>query len=321
MKSYMIGVDIGGTSIHSGVFDTDGQLVSKWAIRTNKENNGASIVEDLSRSIEEKLNELQLKKSLVCGIGVGVPAFIDRKSGFIDEAVNIGWKNFPLKDEIESRLGIQAFIENDANIAALGERWKGAGNGSDDLIVMTLGTGVGGGIIANGKMIVGASSMGGEIGHYPLDPKNGLLCNCGKYGCLETFSSATGIVRQAMMRVERNPTGRMAKVMKDNKGLSAELVFQLAEEGDPEATDVVNQAAEALGYMIAALGVICNPSHALIGGGVSQAGEFLLSRIEKSFKKYALPRIANTCKIKRCELGNDAGIFGGAYLIKENLSY
>src|SRR5699024_6750490 len=155
-------------------------------------------------------------------------------------------------------------------------------------------------------------------GHYPLDPKNGFLCNCGKHGCLETFSSATGIVRHALKQVKRNPFGRLARLIKKRNNLSSKLIFQLAEEDDPEATAIVNQAADALGYTIAALGVICNPVYALIGGGVSQAGELLLSKIERSFKKYALTRVSDICEIKLCTLGQDAGIFGGAYLVQKN---
>lgn len=320
MIPYIIGVDIGGTSIQSGLFDPNGHLVSTWNIKTNNKDRGSSIVEDLSQSIEEKLSEYQLDKSMILGIGIGVAGFIDRESGFIHESINIGWRDFPLKRQMEERMGLPVLIENDANAAALGERWKGAGNGADDLIVMTIGTGVGGGVIANGEIIAGANGMGGEIGHYPLDPKNGFLCNCGKHGCLETFSSATGIVRHALEQVKRNPFGRLAQLAQKGNNLSSKLIFQLAEEDDPEATAIVNQAADALGYTIAALGVICNPVYALIGGGVSQAGELLLSKIERSFKKYALTRVSDICEIKLCTLGQDAGIFGGAYLIQKNRS-
>lgn len=317
MGKYVIGIDIGGTAVKLGIVHLKGQLIHKWSIPTNTKNNGATIVEDIWHSITDQIRKLKIEKQYIIGIGAGVAGFIDSKNGVVHESVNIGWKNFPLAEELYNLSGLPVFIENDANVAALGERWKGAGQGADQMIVMTLGTGVGGGIIAKGDILSGANGMAGEIGHFIVDKENGLLCNCGKYGCLETIASATGIVKHALRWAKQNPDSRLAKTAAGEDALSAKDVFQLAKEGDEHAGQIVKQAADALGYTIASLGIFCNPSVVLIGGGVSMAGDFLLDQVKDAFRKYALPRVYDICDIKQCELGNDAGIFGGAYLVKK----
>lgn len=191
MREIIIGVDIGGTTVKIGFIKENGDILGKWEIPTNISNAGKLIVDDVWNSITTKLTEFSVEKSSVLGLGVGAPGFIDAAIGYVHEAVNIGWKDFNLADQLKEKSGLPVFVENDANVAALGENWTGAGNQAKNLIAVTLGTGVGGGIIVDGTILSGANGMAGEIGHMTVDPA-GYPCNCGRSGCLETIVSATG---------------------------------------------------------------------------------------------------------------------------------
>src|SRR5699024_7178706 len=285
----MIGIDIGGTSVKIGLINLNGEIIYKWEIPTNKGNKGDSIVDDIWVSITETLSK-QKNESDIIGICVGAPGFINQETGIVYEAVNIGWKNFNLRDELHRRSNLPVFIENDANLAALAENWQGSGEQSKDVMFITLGTGVGGGIIVNGEIMNGVNGTAAELGHILVDP-NGSPCNCGRTGCLETIASATGIVRQAMDEVTDNPNGALASFYKQQGKLEAKDVFNLAQEGDMASENIIDKTMDVLGLAIANTAVIINPSQIIIGGGVSKAGEQLLSKINRSFKKYALPRI------------------------------
>jgi len=319
MKKIIIGIDIGGTTVKIGLIDTNGSTLDKWEVPTRTENNGLFIVDDIWESIQLKLNDLNIDKKMILGIGAGAPGFVDTETGVVHEAVNIGWKRMRLGNELMKRSGLPAFIQNDANLAALGEYWKGAGNQAQNLAAITLGTGVGSGFIANGSIIPGANGMAGEIGHFIINSENGYLCNCGNYGCLETIASATGIVRQAMDRAAAHPEDYLADYVKRNGKFSAKDVFYLAEQGSKECLEIVKRTADALGFTVATIGIIFNPSKVLIGGGVSKAGDLLINQIKLAFKKYAFQRISDICEIKACELGNDAGIIGAGYLVRQRL--
>ena len=314
----MIGIDIGGTSVKIGLINLNGEIIYKWEIPTNKGNKGDSIVDDIWVSITETLSK-QKNESDIIGIGVGAPGFVNRQTGIVYEAVNIGWKNFNLRDELHRRSNLPVFIENDANLAALAENWKGSGNHSKDVMFITLGTGVGGGIIVNGGIMSGTNGTAAEIGHVLVDP-NGYACNCGRVGCLETIASATGIVRQAMDEVEHHPNSALASHYKQYGKLEAKDVFKLAQDGDITSENIINRTTDILGFVIANAAIIINPSQIIIGGGVSKAGEPLLSKIKKAFRKYALPRISDCCEVKLAQLGNDAGMIGAAYLVKSSLN-
>ncbi|WP_373892816.1 ROK family glucokinase [Virgibacillus natechei] len=318
MDKIMIGVDIGGTTIKIGFINNDGEILNKWEIPTNKSNAGISIIDDIWQSIHRRLTELNLTKDLILGIGVGAPGFIDGDNGFVYEAVNIGWKNFQLANQLKDKSGLPVFVENDANIAVLGENWKGAGNQARNVIAITLGTGVGGGIIANGAILNGENGMAGEIGHTTIDPK-GRLCNCGRLGCLETIASATGIARQAMDKLQNNPASTLAAHYGETGTISAKDVFDLAKTGDADCKHIIHETADTLGLFIANMGTTINPSKVLIGGGVSKAGDQLLREIKNAFQKYALPRVSEICEMKIAQLGNDAGIIGGAFFVKQKL--
>jgi len=318
MSNYIIGIDIGGTTVKFGLVSNDGELFKKWSIPTKTENNGAMIVNDIWNSLAQTLESFNINKDTIIGIGVGIPGYVDSGSGLVYEAINIGWKNINIKKQLEELTGLPIFIENDANIAVLGENWRGAGNEAKHVIAVTLGTGVGGGIIANGKILNGQNGMAGELGHILIE-EDGALCNCGNRGCLETIASATGIVRQAMEEINVNPSSDLAAFFDEKKSISSGDVFELAAKGDTLATSIVERTATILGSTFANLGVILNPEKILIGGGVSEAGEPLLDKITSSFIANALPRVIDACEIKLAQLGNDAGIIGAAYLVKQNM--
>ncbi|SES83647.1 glucokinase [Oceanobacillus limi] len=320
MKEYMIGVDIGGTTVKIGVIHKDGEILDKWEIKTNTDNQGASIVPDIWNSIDHRLlRHSEIERNNLLGIGVGAPGFIDSDAGIVHEAVNIGWKDFNLAKMLTDKSQLPVFLENDANIAVIGENWKGAGNQSKNVIAITLGTGVGGGIIANGSILNGANGTAGEIGHITVE-KDGYLCNCGRNGCLETVTSATGIVRQGMKAIEKDQSNLLSQRYEQNGKISSKDIFELALEGEQVCIDIVDNTTDILGFTIANMSTIVNPSKILVGGGVSKAGEQLIQGINKAFHKYALPRISNVCEVKIAQLGNDAGIIGAAFLVQQKVN-
>ncbi|MDD9150774.1 MULTISPECIES: ROK family glucokinase [unclassified Sporolactobacillus] len=315
-----VGVDLGGTTTKMALIDESGKMIDKWAIATNTIDNGSHIASDIGASIVRKLGQLQIDRSEISGIGMGAPGFIDMATGFVYKAVNIGWENYPLKDELEKLTGMPAIIENDANLAALGEMWLGAGQGARNIVCITLGTGVGGGIICDGEILHGVSGMAGEIGHITVLPKNGAPCNCGKSGCLETVSSATGIRRLALEALDYNDSDSILRDIFEDKGdISAEDVFDCAEKKDPLSLVVAEKAAYYLGYTLGAISMVVNPEKIIIGGGVSHAGNTLLLPLTKYFKKFSLPRAFESCTIDVARLGNDAGVIGGAWLAKTKI--
>lgn len=319
MKKNFVGVDIGGTTIKIGLFKNEGEIIDKWEIPTDKTNAGERIPHDIWESIEQKMSKHQIDKSSIGGIGVGAPGFIDAKKGIILIGVNIGWNDFELGKKLNDLSELPVYMDNDANVAAIGENWKGSGDLVDNLIVVTLGTGVGGGIIANGQIVSGANGTAGEIGHITVEKEGGAPCNCGRSGCLETVTSATGIARQALEAVNEGKNTKLAERYKNNNKLTAKDVFDLAKEGDAVAQDIVDHVTDVLGYSLASVATVINPSKIIMGGGVSKAGEDLLRPLRAAFEQYALPRIIEGCQFEIATLGNDAGIYGGAYLAKQNI--
>ncbi|OIJ16082.1 glucokinase [Anaerobacillus arseniciselenatis] len=316
---WFVGVDIGGTTIKMAFIDTYGEIKQKWEIPTNCEHEGKQITTDISKSIFGKLDELDEPKEKLAGIGVGAPGFINMETGLIYRAVNIGWTNFPLKDRLEVETGLPVVVDNDANLAALGEMWRGAGDGSKNLLAVTLGTGVGGGLIANGNILHGVNGMAGEIGHITSMATGGAHCNCGKSGCLETIASATGIARLATEAVEKNNDSVLADVFDREGKLTAKDVFDAAKNDDRLALNVIDEMSFHLGIAIANLAIATNPEKIVLGGGVSKAGELLLRYVRKHFEAYALPRVAEGAEITIATLGNDAGVIGGVWLIKQKV--
>ncbi|MDM5199700.1 ROK family glucokinase [Fictibacillus enclensis] len=315
-EKWYVGVDLGGTTIKMAFISDYGDLIKKWEIPTDISEKGKNITKDIAKSIDSVLDELGASKSRLHGIGMGAPGFIDLSRGFIYHAVNIGWVNFPLKERLEMETGLPVVVDNDANLAAVGEMWRGAGDGAKDLLCVTLGTGVGGGIVSNGKIVHGKNGMGGEIGHITAIPEGGAPCNCGKTGCIETVASATGICRLAREGLQNYPDSLLHKEEEKEGGITAKDVFDAADQKDELALYVLELVGYHLGFMLANLGCTINPGKIVLGGGVSKAGDKILDPVKRNFEKFALPLVKEGAEFAIASLGNDAGVYGGAYMAK-----
>ncbi|AIO18991.1 Glucokinase [Candidatus Izimaplasma bacterium HR1] len=306
MKKYVYGIDIGGTTIKMGLFNQDTSLLEKWEIKTSKTNDGRNVINDIYQSIIKKTPNLQE----VIGYGFGVPGPVIKNN--VSVVVNLGWKDVNLKNEFKDLLeNDNICVGNDANVATLGEAFYGAGKGKKQVAMLTLGTGVGGGIVVDGNVVEGYNGAAGEIGHLYVSQEYEFACNCGKKGCLETVASATGI---------RNLYYKMKESFQGNSTLeklelpSAKAIFSAAKHNDELASKVVEEASKNIGYACAILSVASNPEVIIIGGGVSKSGEFLFEKVRRYFKKFTFVSVENT-KIVGATLGNDAGIYGAARMV------
>ncbi len=305
MKKYGFGVDVGGTTIKMGFFETSGKLIDKWEIKTDTSNGGENILSDIAKAIDNKLAQEGISKNDVQGVGVGVPGPVNSK-GIVLKCVNLGWGVFNVEEELASLTGLKVKAGNDANVAALGEMWQGAGKGSEDMVMVTLGTGVGGGIIVDGKVIAGANGAGGEIGHITVNNDEIEACNCGQYGCLEQYTSATGIVRMAKRKLAKTDEETSLRAVEE---LSAKTIFDEAKKGDKIAGELVEELGKILGGTLSNIAAVTNPEVIVIGGGVSKAGQILIDTIHKHFTE----SVFHACKDTRfalAGLGNDAGMYG-----------
>ncbi|MCR6110454.1 ROK family glucokinase [Bacillus sp. A301a_S52] len=318
-NSVYTGIDIGGTTVKLAFITEEGEIIDKWEIPTNRTEKGRYITADIAQTVQEKAIELKIDDKRLKAAGVGAPGYIDVENGVIIEAINLGWKDYHIQSELGDLLNIPIVVDNDANLAAAGEKWKGAGEGAEDLVAVTLGTGVGGGIIAGGKIIHGRSGLAGEIGHVTSVKEGGAPCNCGKRGCLETVASATGISRLGMKAIQESQEdeGYLQRQLLAAGIITAKDVFDGAKKEDETALQVVKSSADHLGFALANLANSLNPQTIVIGGGVSKAGRFLLDFINVSFKKYAIPLVARETEINIATLGNDAGVIGAVWLAKE----
>lgn len=312
MSRFVFGVDIGGTSVKLGLFDELGTVIDKWEIPTRTDDSGSHILPDIAESIQSKMNEKKIEKDQIAGVGVGAPGPIDNE-GVVHCAVNLGWGTFSIRDTLSSLLALPVMAGNDANVAALGEMWKGGGLGSRDMIMVTLGTGVGGGIIINGRMLTGSTGAGGEIGHVHVEDNETQACNCGNYGCLEQYSSATGITRLANKLLEESDKDSLLRTGE----VSAKAVFDAVKVKDALAIEVAKQFGKYLGDCLANVSGVVNPEVIVLGGGVSKAGEILIDFIKPNFDKNVFHGSRNV-KFTLATLGNDAGIYGAAKLILDN---
>ncbi len=311
----LLGIDLGGTTAKFAILTQEGDIQQKWTIETNILDDGIHIVDDIIASIKHRLNLYQMTAEDFVGIGMGSPGVIDRKAGTVVGAYNLNWATLqPVKEKMEKALGIPFAIDNDANVAALGERWQGAGENSPDVTFITLGTGVGGGIVAEGHLLHGVVGAAGEIGHITVDP-DGFMCTCGKRGCLETVASATGVVRVARkMSEEFAGDSEIKQQIDDGEDISSKDIFDAAQEGDHFALLVVDKVCYYLGLATGNIGNMLNPSDIVIGGGVSAAGEFLLERVQKYFEQFSFTQVRESTHLKLAQLGNDAGVIGAASL-------
>jgi len=291
MTGVIIGVDVGGGSVKMGMFTVNGELMSKWEIPTRCEDNGAFILDDIAADIK-----LHIEDNNLIGVGIGLPGPVNN-DGVILGCVNLGWGTFNVEEKLSLLLGgVRVKAGNDATLAALGEKWKGSGKACENMVFITVGTGVGGGLIVGGRLVFGSNGAAGEIGHMPLVRGMEERCTCGKRGCLDQVSSATAIVKEA---------GNFE---------NAKEVFDAAKEGDEKALAAVNKAAKYLGLALASIVSVTNPEVIIIGGGVSKAGDFFIEKIKSSFNEHAFTPCKDV-EIRMATLGNKAGIYGAASLI------
>ncbi|HHT7657786.1 TPA: ROK family glucokinase [Streptococcus suis] len=317
MSKKIIGIDLGGTSVKLAILTTEGEIQEKWSIKTNILDDGSHIVPDIIESIQHRFETHGLTKDDFLGVGMGSPGVVDSEAGTVIGAYNLNWKTLQLvKDQFESALGLPFFIDNDANVAALGEQWVGAGNNNPNVVFMTLGTGVGGGVIAAGNLIRGVKGAGGELGHITVDFDKPFACTCGKKGCLETVASATGIVNLSRRYADQYAgDAKLKQMIDDGQDVTAKDVFDLAKEGDDLALIVYRHFSEYLGVACANIAAVLNPAYIVLGGGVSAAGEFLLDGVRKVFAENSFPQIKESTQIVLATRGNDAGVLGAASLI------
>ena len=306
---YCFGVDVGGTTVKMGFFSEEGTLIDNWEIVTRKEESGKYILPDVAASIEEKLKEHEVAKEDVIGIGIGVPGPV-MGDGTVIQCVNLGWGIINVADELQGMTGIPVRVGNDANVAALGEAWQGGGKGFKDVVMVTLGTGVGGGIILDSKILTGTKGAAGEIGHILVNYEEPIACNCGKKGCLEQYASATGIVNEAKRILEAS---QKESTLRNISPLTAKDIFDCAKEGDELAVDAVNQLCRYLGIALSHVAAVVDPQAFVIGGGVSKAGTILTENISKYYDDCVMLALKNKV-FRLAELGNDAGIYGSAKL-------
>ena len=310
MKKYGFGVDIGGTTVKMSLFEMTGHMVDKWEIPTNTQDHGSSILSDVAAVIEGRLVQDGISKDDLEGIGIGVPGPVVQDS-VVTECVNLGWGRVDVAKELAEKTGLKVRVGNDANVAALGEMWQGGGKGYKNVIMITLGTGVGGGIIINGNVINGSNGAGGEIGHVFVDETEEEVCGCGKRGCLEQYASATGIVRLANRALAAD---QRESSMRDVQKISAKTVLDAAKAGDEVAVEVVEKMGRVLGTALANAACIVDPQVFVIGGGVSKAGTIITEVIRKHY----IERAFNSCRnadFALAQLGNDAGVYGCVYLL------
>lgn len=301
---YGFGVDLGGTTVKIAYFDETGKMLSKWEIPTVTKNGGAQILPDIAASIAAFREEHQISDTDLLGVGIGVPGAVSK--GVVNRCVNLGWGVVPIEEELSRLTGLPAKASNDANVAALGEYWMGGGQGCENVVFITLGTGVGGGIIVDGKLLNGAHGAGGELGHMVLDPKETDVCGCGKRGCVEQYCSATGLVRLAHNRLDATVADSSLRKL---EAITAKDIFDAGKAGDPVALEILDRYYDYMGQFLGSLCSVIDPEVVVLGGGVSKAGQALLDGIEPYFHKYVF-HAASQVRFALASLYNDAGAYG-----------
>ena len=313
MAKYIYGIDIGGTTVKMGLFDEKGDMLEKWEIVTRKENNGENILPDIVKSIKEKNSEKSIETDDILGIGMGVPGPIT-EDGRVLKCANLGWGIFSVADEMSKLTGVKKVkVGNDANVAALGEQWRGGGRGFDNIVMVTLGTGVGGGIIMNGEILTGENGAAGEIGHITVNPKETLTCGCGCKGCLEQYSSATGVIRLAKERLEASDKPSELRKFADDE-IGGKEVFDAYKAGDELAAEAVDEFAAYLGMGLGNVASVVDTQAFVIGGGLSKNGPIVIELIKKQYEKNVMFALKNT-EFRLAELGNDAGMYGAVRMV------
>ena len=313
MNEYAFGIDLGGTTAKIGLFTTSGALLEKWEVATDTSHAGEHILENLAAAVLDKMKEKSIQPEQVEGVGIGVPGPVLDSSIVPIVCANLGgWGERNVSAQLSGLLdGLKVLVGNDANVAALGEIWMGAAKGAKNAVMVTLGTGVGGGVVVNGKVIDGVHGAGGEIGHITVNRHETAVCGCGKRGCLEQYSSATGVVRCMKKLLDENPDTPC--VLRGTE-FAAKDVFDAARNGDALAAREVDEMSDTLGMALANIASTVDPEAFLVGGGVARAGDVLFAPLNKHFQEYAFKSCRET-PIKQASLGNDAGIYGAVRLI------
>ena len=307
---YGFGIDLGGTTVKLAYFDENGTMLHKWEIPTNTAEGGSQILPDIAKAVEGYLGENNIPRESIIGLGIGVPGPVD-VNGTVNKCVNLGWGRFNISRELERLTGFPVQAGNDANVAAMGEFWKGGGQGCRNMVLATLGTGVGGGIVVEGKLLCGSQGAGGEIGHMTINRDETVPCNCGKYGCVEQYCSATGIVRTAKEHLASNPADSQLRVLEE---ITCKDIFDAGKAGDTLANEILQMYYARLGEFLGNLCCLLNPEVVVLGGGVTKAGQVLLDGVEPYFRKNTFHACDNA-KIVLASLGNDAGAYGAFKLV------
>lgn len=311
MSEFCFGVDLGGTTVKMGLFSVEGELKEKWEIRTRKEENGKYILEDIADSIASKMKERTISKEDVAGVGIGVPGPVTT-DGTVLKCANLGWGIFSVADELKKLTGISKIkVGNDANVAALGEMWQGGGKGFENIVMVTLGTGVGGGVIIDKRILTGSRGAAGEIGHITVNEQEEEVCGCGKKGCLEQYASATGVVRIAKRVLGLSD---IDSELRKYDRLSAKNIFDAAKAGDKIAIEIVDKFGYYLGTALAQIAQVVDPDAFVIGGGVSKAGQIIIDVVKEYYESHVMYALKDKA-FRLAELGNDAGIYGSAGMV------
>lgn len=317
---WIVGVDIGGTNLNVGVVSFEGGLpLAVRSERTEVVRGAKFIVDRVVRMIKESMSEVMDEKGVgleaFAGVGIGSPGPLDRKTGTVINTPNLGWRNFPLRDLVQNAIGLPATLDNDANAATYGEWWMGAGRGVDTLVGVTLGTGIGGGIVLNGELYHGANDAAAEIGHMTID-STGRKCNCGNYGCLEAYASGQAIAARAIEGLDSGIGSILPELAGDVQNISAETVFEAVVQGDPYATEVMHDTAKFLGVGLANVINILNPEVLVISGGVQRAGDHLFVPLRAEIRRRAFQVAEQACRIVPSGLKGMAGIIGAVACFK-----
>ena len=306
---YGFGIDLGGTTVKLAYFDENGKMLDKWEIPTDTSENGKNILGDIAASLMGYLENKKIPKEDIIGLGIGVPGPVSG-DGVVHTCINLGWGVLNVEKALQELTGFPVKAGNDATVAALGEYWVGGGKGYDNMVMVTLGTGVGGGIVVDGKVICGAHGACGEIGHMTLHREETLTCNCGKRGCVEQYCSATGVVRTAMRYMEKNDT---PSCLRSIENLTCKDVFDAAGAGDAVAAEILDIVYQNMAEFLGNLCVTVDPEIIVLGGGVSKAGQPLLDGIRRYLGQYQIYATRNV-GLALATLGNDAGAYGACKL-------
>jgi len=318
---YIVSVDLGGTNIRVALVDQNGKIIEKQEIPTRVAEGEKIVIRQMKELIRDVIKKSKMAVQQIMGIGIASPGPLDTKTGVIINTPNLGWKNVPLKDAIEEEFHLPTYVDNDGNLAALGEYWLGAGVKVNYLVCLTLGTGIGGGIIINGEIFHGATDAAGELGHVIVEP-NGLRCGCGNYGCMEAYASGTGITKRTTQAIKEGAVTSITELVKNQlEKITPLIVYQAATKGDELANHILNETARYLGIGIVSIVNVLNPQLVIIGGRVVQMGELLLNYIKDEVAKRAFLEPCKRIAIVPAKLGDDAGIIGAAKMIQNLIHY